>query len=129
MKRFAKHALSLVLLVSFVAVPTLALASTAGRVDMKDLGVNEIDSNLKLGRKDPITTATSLINTAMIFLGIIAVAIIIMAGFKWMTAGGSEEKVGEAKKLMSSGVIGLIIILAAWGIARFILEKAIDVTK
>lgn len=127
MKKFAVHLLSLVLLVSFVAVPTLTLAS--GRLDMKDIGVNEIDSNLKLGRKDPITTATSLINTAMIFLGIIAVAIIIMAGFKWMTAGGSEEKVNEAKKLMSSGVIGLIIILAAWGIARFIIEKALEVTN
>lgn len=127
MKKFAVHLLSLVLLVSFVAVPTLTLAS--GRLDMKDIGVNEIDANLKLGRKDPITTATSLINTAMIFLGIIAVAIIIMAGFKWMTAGGSEEKVNEAKKLMSSGVIGLIIILAAWGIARFIIEKALEVTN
>jgi TRAP-type C4-dicarboxylate transport system permease small subunit len=65
----------------------------------------------------------------MMFLGIIAVGIILFAGFKWMTAGGSEEKTSEATKLMTSGVIGLIIILSAWGIAYFILENAVNVTQ
>jgi hypothetical protein len=65
----------------------------------------------------------------MIFLGIIAVAIILFAGFKWMTAGGSDDKIGEARKLMTSGVVGLIIILSAWGIAYFILENAVQVTQ
>jgi hypothetical protein len=46
-----------------------------------------------------------------------------------MTAMGSEDKIGEAKKLMGAGVVGIIIILSAWGIAKFVLEKAVDVTK
>jgi hypothetical protein len=46
-----------------------------------------------------------------------------------MTAGGNDEKVGEAKKLMGSGVIGLVIVLAAWGIASFILDQLVNATQ
>lgn len=128
MKKLTKHLLSLALLLSLVAIPVATFAGTGG-LNVNDLGVTEIDNTLDLGRRSPIETATRLINSAMIFLGIIAVAIILVAGFKWMTAGGSEDKVGEAKKLMSSGVVGLIIILAAWGIAYFILDMAVNVTQ
>jgi hypothetical protein len=128
MKKLTKHLLSLTLLISLVAVPAATLASS-GNLNLNDLGVGEIDTTLDLGRRSPIETVTRLINTAMIFLGIIAVAIILFAGFKWMTAGGSDDKIGEARKLMTSGVVGLIIILSAWGIAYFILENAVQVTQ
>lgn len=128
MKKLTKHLLSLALLISLVAVPATTLAGS-GSLNLNDLGVAEIDSTLDLGRRSPIETITRLINTAMMFLGIIAVGIILFAGFKWMTAGGSEEKTSEATKLMTSGVIGLIIILSAWGIAYFILENAVNVTQ
>jgi len=128
MKKLTKHLLSLTLLISLVAVPAATLASS-GNLNLNDLGVGEIDNTLDLGRRSPIETVTRLINTAMIFLGIIAVAIILFAGFKWMTAGGSDDKIGEARKLMTSGVIGLIIILSAWGIDYFILENAVQVTQ
>ena len=67
---------------------------------------------------DPEASArrlTSIINVALGFLGIIAVVIVLMGGFKYMISGGNEEKVGEAKKLIVSGIIGLAIILSAWG--------------
>ena len=128
MKKLTKHLLSLTLLISLVAVPAATLASS-GNLNLNDLGVGEIDTTLDLGRRSPIETVTRLINTAMIFLGIIAVAIILFAGFKWMTAGGSDDKIGEARKLMTSGVVGLIIILSAWRMAYFILENAVQVTQ
>jgi hypothetical protein len=45
-----------------------------------------------------------------------------------MTAAGNEDKVGEAQKLMGAGVIGLVIVLSAWGIASFLLDKLINAT-
>ena len=45
-----------------------------------------------------------------------------------MTAAGNEEKVEEAKKLMGAGVIGLVIVLASWGIASFILNQLVNAT-
>lgn len=109
------------------------VSGAASNLTLNELGAgsdaNGIGNNLALGNKSPIATVTSLINTAMIFLGVIAVGIILLAGFKWMTAGGGEEKITEAKKLMAAGVVGIVIILSAWGIAQFILSKAIEVTK
>jgi hypothetical protein len=64
-----------------------------------------------------------VINIVLGLLGVVAVVLIIIGGFKWMTAGGSDEKIGEAKKLIGQGIIGLIIVLAAWAIAKFVMAK------
>lgn len=53
-------------------------------------------------------------------LGVAAVIMILYAGFIWLTAGGSEEKVGKAKKIIKQAVIGLIIISFAYGIVGFV---------
>jgi len=39
----------------------------------------------------------------------------------WMTAGGNDEKIEKAKKLISAAVIGLIIVLLAWAIVIFVI--------
>ncbi|MFH0956085.1 MAG: hypothetical protein V1801_02650, partial [Candidatus Falkowbacteria bacterium] len=71
----------------------------------------------------PRAIAAQVINIILGFLGIVAVIIILLGGFKWMTAGGNEDKVGEAKKLITAGIIGLVIILAAFAIATFVLTQ------
>lgn len=63
-----------------------------------------------------------IINIILGFLGIIALIIIISAGFKWMLSGGNEDQANSAKKMLWSGVIGLILILASYGIARFLIS-------
>jgi hypothetical protein len=62
------------------------------------------------------------------FLGIIAVLLILLGGFKWMTAAGNEDKVGEAKRMIGAGVIGLIIIMASFGIANFVINAVYKAT-
>ena len=69
-----------------------------------------------------------LIKVALGLLGLIFLVLIIVAGFKWMTAQGDEEKVGEAKKQLSNGVIGLIIVLVAFSIAIFVFNQLEYVT-
>lgn len=125
MKKIAKYLLSLVFVLSLVAIPAASFALTETQVGIETTGPA---ASLGLGAATPVQTATKLINTAMVFLGLIAVGIVLLAGFKWMTAGGNEDKVGEAKKLMASGVIGLIILLSAWGIAKYVISTALTVT-
>ncbi|MBD3251006.1 hypothetical protein GF380_00805, partial [Candidatus Uhrbacteria bacterium] len=62
-----------------------------------------------------------LINVFLGLLGIILVIIILYAGFLWMTAGGDSEKVVTAQKWIRNGIIGLLIIVAAFAITQFIL--------
>jgi len=40
-----------------------------------------------------------------------------------MTAGGNEEKITGAKKMLGAGIIGLVIILAAFAIATFVMSN------
>ncbi len=46
-----------------------------------------------------------------------------------MTAAGNEDKVSEAKKLLGAGVIGLVIILAAWALSIFIIDSIYGATS
>ena len=114
---------------SVTATNNEAVNSTFG-LDFVD-GTNPEMSNeegIKLGAKDPRAMVAQLINVVLTLLGIVAVIIVLLGGFKWMTAAGNEDNVAEAKKLLGAGVIGLVIILAAWGISRFVLSSLFKAT-
>lgn len=119
MNKLSKHLISLGIL-ALLAIPFLAQPALA----QFDPGLNEVNAGLggSLTQADPRTVIGRIINVALGFLGVIAVGIILLGGFKWMTAGGNEEKTAEARKLLGAGVIGLIIILASWAIATFIID-------
>ncbi|MBU2575994.1 pilin [Patescibacteria group bacterium] len=69
-----------------------------------------------------------IINIFLGFLGIIAVILILYAGYMWMTAGGNEEKVAQAKLILRNAVIGLVIVLSSWAIASFVISRLSDAT-
>jgi hypothetical protein len=81
-----------------------------------------------LGDEDFDKTVGSLINVALGLLGVIAIVIVLAGGFLWMVAGGNEEKVSKAKRLLIAGVIGLAIILSAYAISSFVLSSLISAT-
>jgi hypothetical protein len=102
------------------AVPVYALDST-------DYGLDG-GFNVNVAQSDGSTGAlksgiANVINIVLGFLGIIAVVIIIYAGFKWMTASGNDEQVGSAKKMIIEAVIGLVIVLMSWAIASFAIDQ------
>jgi hypothetical protein len=105
----------------FLIVGNFALATSAD----VDFGASYAEDT-SLGNSDPRDIMVNLLNLAMTFLAIIAVIVILIGGFKWMTAAGSEDKVSEAKKIVVGGVIGLVIILAAWAIASFVLTTVAE---
>ncbi|MFA4954639.1 MAG: pilin [Patescibacteria group bacterium] len=109
------------------ALPMAALA--ADELNSNDLGVNAIQSTIKLGSGDIRQTAARIINVALGFLGIVAVVIVLLGGFKWMIAGGNDEKTAEARKLIVSGIIGLAIILSAWAITSFVISRLVTATQ
>jgi hypothetical protein len=81
-----------------------------------------------LGSTDIRITVAKIIRVAMSLLGIIALVVILIGGFTWMTAGGNDEKVGEAKKWIFSGIIGMVIILSAFAISTFVINSLIAAT-
>lgn len=120
MKNISKHLVSLAI-ISLLVLPFFALPVLAD----DPFGTNAVNNGLgnSLAAGDPRAVIGRVINVALGFLGVIAVGIILLGGFKWMTAAGNEEKTAEARKLLGAGVIGLIIILASWGIATFVINS------
>ena len=63
------------------------------------------------------------------FLGVIAVVLIIYAGFMWMTAGGDTAKVDKARKYIINAIIGIVIIMASYIIASYVIEQVSSTLK
>ncbi|MFA6525841.1 MAG: hypothetical protein WCT26_00295 [Candidatus Buchananbacteria bacterium] len=101
-----------------LALPTIAGA--AGDIpQMTDLG---------LGTTTLSDLIKGIIQVILGFLGVIAVLIILWGGFIWMTAVGEPDKVDKAKKMIYSGIIGLIIIFASYAIASFVFSQLQTIT-
>ncbi|MBU1783548.1 hypothetical protein KKA77_03115 [Patescibacteria group bacterium] len=81
-----------------------------------------------MGQEDPRIIVANIIRMIFGFLGIIAVCLILYAGWLYMTAGGEEDKVEKAKKILIGAVIGIIICLSSFAIASFILNKLLEAT-
>ena len=70
--------------------------------------------------------AQSLIGTllSVLFglLAVIAVLLIVYAGFLWVTAAGSDDQVSKAKDIIKATVIGMIIVGLAYGVVAFVIS-------
>ena len=61
------------------------------------------------------------IRVALSFIGLILLGLFLYAGFLWMTAGGNEDRVKDAKQILQNAIIGLILTLSAFAISEFVL--------
>ncbi|MBT3230704.1 hypothetical protein HN358_02895 [Candidatus Uhrbacteria bacterium] len=126
-------ALSLFALSFLVAIPLLGTMTFATNVpvahaqqlDTSDFFDDDFSDSSGLGQANLKETIGNLIRVFLGFLGIIAVVMVLLGGFKWMTASGNEDKVSEAKRLLIAGVIGLAIILSAFAITSFVIDSVI----
>lgn len=65
---------------------------------------------------DPRKTISLIVKILLTLVGTIFFALTVYAGYLWMTAGGNEEQVEKAKTTLRNSVLGLIIVIAAYGI-------------
>ena len=96
--------------------PVLAAADPLGGLQNAAGG-----AGFNVEQRDPIQIISTIINAFLGLLGIIFVILMLYAGFLWMTAAGNEEKVSQAKKLIMSAVIGIVIVMSAYAIASFVI--------
>lgn len=76
-----------------------------------------------LGNQDIRVTIANIIRLALGLLGIIALVLVIYGGVRYMTAGGDDQKVTEARKILVNAAIGLAIIMSAYAIVTFIISQ------
>lgn len=72
------------------------------------------------------TTVTNVINLISMAVGIAAVIMIMVGGFRYTTSGGDQEGIKSAKNTIMYALIGLIVVALAQVIVRFVLNKTIQ---
>ncbi len=107
-----------------VMVIFLFVNTVNAQMDIGDdpLGIGYIKGT-GLGLADPRMILAGIIKFALSLIGMITMLVIMLAGFKWMTSGGNDEKVGESKRMIVGAVMGLILILASFSIVQFLVGK------
>lgn len=127
-KNLKKKIFSFALIFVFaLALATPALADVNSLLWGNQLG--NVQTNVQLGNADPRLMAASFIKILLSFLGIIALIIVVIGGFQWMISAGSDEKIKAAKDMIVAGVIGLLIILASYGISIFVMDALYNATN
>jgi lysylphosphatidylglycerol synthetase-like protein (DUF2156 family) len=62
----------------------------------------------------------SVINIILALAGLIAVLVLIIGGFRYVTSFGNDEAVGQAKKMIINAILGIIIIILAFVVVRVV---------
>jgi len=65
---------------------------------------------------------TSLLTFVMLIAALLILMYLIWGGIQWITSGGDKGKTEEARNKITSAVIGLIILAAAWAVFLIILK-------
>jgi len=70
--------------------------------------------------EDILEVVFKVINWILLVVGAAAVLFLIIGGFRYITSAGNETQVEGAKNTMTYAIIGLVIVLLAYVIARTI---------
>ena len=127
-KKLLKNALVFLTLLVLLSPVMVAVAVGNTPAD-PNYGVDQLD-NLDLPQPTEEnalpTIVVNLINLVLGFLALIAIVIVLIGGFEWMTAGGNDDKVKTAQNRLKYGLIGLVIIFVAYGLVTFVLKTLYD---
>jgi uncharacterized membrane-anchored protein len=89
----------------------LLLAAT--KIDAGEVGIPEVRANN--------ATVGGILNTVYLWAGIIAVLVIVIAGYYFVLSRGDTNQVIRARNAIVAASAGLIIVLLAFTITQFIL--------
>ena len=119
-------------MVSVLCLPFFVFAQSV----KKEVGVLDrlktVGTSGGFAETDETTLASNLgliVNTILSLLGVVFIVLIVIAGFKWMTASGNEKQVEEARKNITNAIIGLVITVASYAIWRLVEVYLINRTR
>ncbi len=110
--------LVVVLLVIFPTVASAAFDISKGIIGNISYKCRELG---KCGFCDWIDLFMTLQKVILSLFGGLAVVLMVWAGLSLIIAAGNEEKIKEAKKLMTSTIIGIVMVLAGYFLVSIII--------
>lgn len=95
-----------------------------GILEILAVGESRIDPG-EIGLVNPATNGDALLlsvlNTVYFWSGIVAVIVIIAAGYLYTTSNSSASRMSRAKDAILYSIVGLAVILVAFTATQFIL--------
>ena len=120
------------LLVVPLAVPALAAAASPSITNSVCEGANNLQINTA-GTGDCAQTSNgtdkvnnfigTIVNVFTAIVGVVAVIMIVVGGFQYITSGGDSGKISTAKNTIIYAIIGLVFVALAQIFVQFVLNK------
>lgn len=108
---------------------TLLMAAPALAGLSQTSGLTETASGAGLGGSTNLSQIIGRMIGALIsLLGIVFVVLMVYGGFVWMTAQGNDEKIKKAKGILTSAVVGLVLVFASYVIAQTVIGALVTAT-
>ncbi|MEK7089343.1 MAG: hypothetical protein AAB920_00820 [Patescibacteria group bacterium] len=101
MKNLTKYAI-----IGLVLIPMLASAAVVGNAPTDLAGIWQ--------------KVTLFMQWVMAIFFLVATIFILMAGFKYLTAGGDTAKIDEAKHMLTYAIVGIAVGLLAFAIPEIV---------
>ena len=112
--------------------PSLATAPTPEKEPyspLKQLDVAGKKAKYATGEDQDIRmVAVTIIQNVLLFVGFIFVILMIYGGYLWMTAGGNEEQLTKAKKVIVNSIIAVGVIFLSVSITYTLNRILYDIT-
>jgi hypothetical protein len=118
--------LRLLFITAFAGLSTVALAAApVGAIEVFDQCEDIPDSAVcqSAGEEgdDLPSMAQIIVNTLLFVLGMVAVVMIVVGGFRYTMSRGEASEVKTAKDIILYAIIGLIVAIMAYAIVNFVL--------
>jgi len=84
-------------------------------ISLKPTGAFEDLLNITIPEIVPV-----IIRAIFILAALVALIFLIIGGIRWITAGGDKAQTEAARNTITSALVGLLIVLAAYAIIRLI---------
>lgn len=83
----------------------------------------DINNLMSVSSSDLPTFIISLINWLIGFAAVLAVVMIIVSGFQFITAFGDEKKIQKATSSLIFAIVGMVLVFIAPLVIQFIIDN------
>lgn len=84
------------------------------------IGFGKFSVPVEIGPNSIGEYITEIYKYAVGIVGILASIVIMWGGFRWLTAGGDKNAVGDAKKWIEGALSGLVLVMTSYLILYFV---------
>ena len=113
--RITRHIFFVAVALGLLFVGHSARAYTLEDADTKNF-LGTVSEKSGITNKDVPTIVGVGLKGAIGLMGIFFFILMVYGGFLWMTARGNDEQVTKAQDLIKDAIIGMIVVVMAYGI-------------